>query len=67
MNFQEEMEAEFNAKYDYVREAHYGLSDDPASLEYEMAECAREWDAMMTAAFGPIVHPASRQDDEIPF
>ncbi len=63
---QEDRDYEFNARYDYAHEAGYGLGDDPATLAYEMAECAREWDEEMTAAFGPVVVKVEI-NDEIPF
>ena len=40
-NFYEEMEAEFNAQYDYAREAYAGAVEHNATLDAEAAAYAR--------------------------
>lgn len=68
----EELESEWNARYDYIAELRAEHYESPQSLAYE-AECYAEEaaaeEAEWTAAFGPIVrlaHPFMA-DDEIPF
>ena len=70
----EELEAEWNAQYDYVAEAHYGLSDTPEMLAFEAADmAAREWIEVqdgIEARGGPAYHLNPWRDerfDEVPF
>lgn len=61
---------EFNARYDYAREAYGNSGDSPAALEAEMEWCAREEAerlAVEGAAFGPLVSTRRYQEDDIPF
>lgn len=69
MNIQqiEDQDYELNAYYDYIREAHYGLGDDTASLAGEMEDCAREWEAEQAAFIGPRMPKIVYVNDEIPF
>lgn len=43
----EEMEIEFNARYDYMQEAFGDLGDDPATLRYEEQD---RWECDMIEA-----------------
>jgi len=59
----EELEIEYNARFDYVREAFAGMAEDPATLAAEAADYAAEAAAEWTAFIGPRL-PV---DDEIWF
>ena len=63
---QEELEYEFNARYDYVREAYGDMVEDPRTLEYEAQADAAEWAAEQAAFIGPR-RPAPVYEDDIPF
>ncbi len=66
----EELEIEFNSRYDYITEAYAGMQETPDQLraesEYWAEEEARE-EAELTAAFGPAVHRIVYVNDDIPF
>ena len=62
---QEDRDYEVNARYDYITEAFAGMAEDPAMLAYEAEADYAEWDAEMTAAFGPVVLAVRSED--IPF
>lgn len=62
----EELEAEFNARYDYVREAYGDMVEDEATLRYEAEACHAEWLAEQEAFIGPRL-PAPVYEDDIPF
>ena len=51
---QEELEYEFNARFDYVREAYGDMQEDPRTLQYEEEACHAEWLAEQEAFIGPV-------------
>jgi hypothetical protein len=63
---QEELEYEFNARYDYVREAYGDMVEDEATLLAEAEACYAEWLAEQEAFIGPRL-PAPVYEDDIPF
>jgi hypothetical protein len=68
--FQEEMDYEFNARYDYITEAYAGMQEDPAVLASEAEADYLDWEAEqaeLTAAFGPIVLPRVWAGEDLPF
>lgn len=62
----EELEIEFNSRYDYVQEAFGDMVEDPASLAYEAEACHAEWLEEEAAFVGPRL-PAPVYEDDIPF
>ena len=50
----EELEIEFNARYDYVREAYGDLAEDPATLRYEAEADEDDWRAEIGVPVGPL-------------
>lgn len=70
----EELEYEFNSRYDYVSEAHAHLADTPADLAWEAYYDRQEMylAAVACGAIDPADCPATRArqldtDDECPF
>jgi hypothetical protein len=64
--YQEEMDYEFNARYDYIAELAAEHRESDEALEYEAQACYAEWQAEQAAFIGP---PAPRPvyEDDIPF
>ena len=59
----DELEIEYNSRFDYIAEAFAGMAEDPATLAAEAADYAAEADAEWAAFIGPRL-PLT---DEIPF
>ena len=67
---QEELEYEFNARYDYISEAYAGMQEDPRTLAYEAEADAAAWQAEQDAFIGPVQPLSVRyplMDGDIPF
>jgi hypothetical protein len=64
--FQDDMDYELNAPYDYIREAYAGMEEDPATLAAEAEADYEEWAAEQAAFIGPRL-PAPVYEDGIPF
>jgi hypothetical protein len=66
---QEELEYEFNARYDYLREAYGDMVESEESLRHEAEANEAEWQAEQDAFIGPRRPnaPQVTTDDFIPF
>ncbi len=67
---QEELEIEFNSRYDYITEAYAGMQECPIALRHEAEALEEEWQAEQAAFIGPRKpfpsYPRAEGDD-IPF
>ena len=64
---QEELEAEYNARYDYISEAYAGMVETREQLEAESEDCAREAAEEEAAFIGPRQPRPVYDGDDIPF
>lgn len=62
----EEMDSEWNARYDYIREA-YGPTAEGLADEHEYEEEEKHWNEYWVKEYGPYTDSASTQYDMIPF
>lgn len=63
----EELEIEFNSRFDYIREAFGDMVEDPVTLDHEAQAYAEEWQAERDAFIGPRLPAPVYEDDIIPF
>ena len=64
---QEELEAEYDAQFDYITEAYAGMQEDPRTLELEAEAALAEWQAEYDAFIGPRQPLKVWTSDDIPF
>ena len=64
--YQEEMDYEFNARYDYIAELKAEHEESQATLDAEAEADYQEWEAERMAFIGPV-QPHDYENDDLPF